>query len=73
MIARLTEEDLDLAAPNHRRADGVDRAEHATALADRLELLLVQNVTLTEAALRFAAPWYTASMLLPAGSITKAA
>jgi hypothetical protein len=32
-----------------------------------------QNVILTDAALRCAAPWYTASMLLPSGSRTNAA
>ena len=32
-----------------------------------------QNVMRTEAALRLASPWYTASMLLPSGSRTKAA
>ena len=33
----------------------------------------LQNVMRTDAALRFAWPWNTASMLLPSGSRTKAA
>ncbi len=31
-----------------------------------------QNSTFTDAALRLASPWYTASILLPSGSITNA-
>ncbi len=46
-----------------RQAQEVDRRHHSGA----------SKLILTASALRCAGPWYTASMLLPSGSSTKAA
>ena len=49
------------------------RGGFGTPAAGRDDERPTQNVMCTDAALRFASPWKTASMLLPSGSSTKAA